>query len=66
MAVCAGTCLYTPDNGTTESECKILEKLLSGCGVCEKVSEKLMDTGDSLPGCGPAFVSKYFNFNGNL
>lgn len=57
MAVGSGSCLYTPDSSISEEQCKMLEKLLSGCGVCEKVPEPLMDSLGILTGCGPAFVS---------
>ncbi|CAH2040558.1 unnamed protein product, partial [Iphiclides podalirius] len=56
MSVGAGACLYTPDDRTTNGECEILEKLLSSCGICEKVSEQIMNAGGALPGCGPAFM----------
>ncbi|XP_068624662.1 pyrroline-5-carboxylate reductase 3 [Battus philenor] len=56
MSVGAGTCLYTPDNTVTIEQCEIVEKLLRSCGICEKVSEPLLSSGGSLPGCGPAFM----------
>lgn len=57
MAVGAGACLYTPDDTVTEEQCREVERLLSGCGVCERVAEHLIGSLGSLIGCGPAFVS---------
>lgn len=56
MTVGAGICLYTPDEKATEVQCKILEKLLNGSGVCEKVPENIMDCLGVLTACGPAFM----------
>lgn len=41
-------------------QCTVLENLLKGCGVVEKVPEKLMDPLGVLTGCGPAFVSIFY------
>ncbi|XP_053605607.1 pyrroline-5-carboxylate reductase 3 [Plodia interpunctella] len=56
MMVGAGACLYTPDTSVTEEQCLLLEKLLKGCGLCEKVPENLLDSLGSLTACGPAFM----------
>ncbi|KPJ20884.1 Pyrroline-5-carboxylate reductase 1, mitochondrial [Papilio machaon] len=56
MSVGAGICLYTPDDTIKPEQCMLLEKLLNSCGICEKVSETLMNSGSCLPGCGPAFM----------
>ncbi|XP_050349414.1 uncharacterized protein LOC126772852 [Nymphalis io] len=56
MAVGAGSCLYAPDMNVTQEQCTLFEKLLQGCGVCEKVTETLMDSLGVLTGCGPAFM----------
>ncbi|XP_047521200.1 pyrroline-5-carboxylate reductase 3 [Pieris napi] len=56
MAVSAGACLYTPDNTVTEEQCRKVEIILSGCGVCERVAENLIASLGSLIGCGPAFM----------
>lgn len=58
MAIGAGSCLYTEDDNVTKEQCTLLEKLLKGCGVCERVPESLMDNLGILTGCGPAFVSE--------
>lgn len=57
MMVGAGACLYTPDSNVTEAQCAILEKLLRGCGICEKVPEYQIDSLGAVTACGPAFVS---------
>lgn len=62
MSVGAGICLYTPDNIVKPEQCMLLEKILSSCGICEKVAEPLMNSGGVLPACGPAFVS-FLSFN---
>ncbi|CAG9579696.1 unnamed protein product [Danaus chrysippus] len=56
MSVGAGSCLYAVDENVTQEQCATLEKLLAGCGMCEKVSEPLMDSLGILTGCGPAFM----------
>ncbi|CAH2085538.1 unnamed protein product [Euphydryas editha] len=56
MAVGAGSCLYTEDDSVTQEQCALLENLLKGCGVCERVPESLMDNLGILTGCGPAFM----------
>ncbi|CAK1544069.1 unnamed protein product [Leptosia nina] len=56
MSVGAGACLYTPDHTVTSQQCTELERLLSGCGLCERVPEYLMSSLGSLIGCGPAFM----------
>ncbi|XP_063542939.1 pyrroline-5-carboxylate reductase 3 [Cydia strobilella] len=56
MTVGEGACLYTPDDSVTEDQCRLVERLLSNCGMCERVPESLMDSLGSLIGCGPAFV----------
>ncbi|KPJ19435.1 Pyrroline-5-carboxylate reductase 1, mitochondrial [Papilio machaon] len=56
MSVGAGICLYTPDDTIKPEQCMLLEKLLNSCGICEKVTETLMNSGSCLPGCGPAFM----------
>lgn len=56
MAIGAGSCLYTEDDNVTKEQCTLLEKLLKGCGVCERVPESLMDNLGILTGCGPAFM----------
>ncbi|KAI5631660.1 hypothetical protein NE865_15619 [Phthorimaea operculella] len=52
----AGACLYTPDPRVTPEECAIVERLMGGCGVVEKVPESLMASLGSLVGCGPAYM----------
>lgn len=69
MAIGAGSCLYTEDDNVTKEQCTLLEKLLKGCGVCERVPESLMDNLGILTGCGPAFVSEnnfYTNKNNRI
>lgn len=61
MTIGEGACLYTPDDTVTEKQCLLLERLLNGCGMCEKIPETLMDSLGSLIGCGPAFVSMLFD-----
>ncbi|CAH0723715.1 unnamed protein product, partial [Brenthis ino] len=56
MAVGAGSCMYTPDVNISQEQCNMLEKLLQGCGVCEKIPESLMDSLGTLTACGPAFI----------
>ncbi|XP_013193986.2 pyrroline-5-carboxylate reductase 3 [Amyelois transitella] len=56
MMVGTGACLYTPDSTVSEEQCFLLEKLLNGCGLCEKVPEYLIDSLGSLTACGPAFM----------
>ncbi|XP_073952358.1 pyrroline 5-carboyxlate reductase [Choristoneura fumiferana] len=56
MTIGEGACLYTPDETVTEEQCILLERLLNGCGMCEKIPETLMDSLGSLIGCGPAFM----------
>lgn len=59
LAIGAGSCIYSVDNNVTMDQCTVLENLLKGCGVVEKVPEKLMDPLGALTGCGPAFVSMF-------
>ncbi|CAH2243346.1 jg21386 [Pararge aegeria aegeria] len=56
MTVGAGSCIYAIDNSITQEQCRLLENLLQGCGVVEKIPEKLMDSLGVLTGCGPAFI----------
>ncbi|XP_045767424.1 pyrroline-5-carboxylate reductase 3 [Maniola jurtina] len=56
MAVGAGSCLYSVDNQTTQDQCTLLENLLQGCGVVEKIPENLINQLGTLTGCGPAFM----------
>lgn len=56
MTVGSGVCIYTPDKNVSSEECSQLEKLLSKCGICEQVTEPMIDTLGTLTGCGPAFM----------
>ncbi|KAJ8724414.1 hypothetical protein PYW08_015888 [Mythimna loreyi] len=56
MTVGAGICLYTPDSTVLQSKCLILEKLVSGSALCEKIPEELMDSLGALSACGPAYM----------
>ncbi|XP_059053491.1 pyrroline-5-carboxylate reductase 3 [Achroia grisella] len=56
MSVGAGACLYTPDQTVSSQQCELLEKLLSNCGICEKVPESLINPLGALTACGPAFI----------
>lgn len=59
MAVGAGSCMYTPDVNISQEQCNMLEKLLRGCGICEKIPESLINSLGTLTACGPAFVSMF-------
>ncbi|KAM3966920.1 pyrroline 5-carboyxlate reductase [Aphomia sociella] len=56
MSVGAGACLYSPGQGVSQEQCDVLEKLISNCGICEKVPESLVDSLGVLTACGPAFM----------
>lgn len=56
MTVGEGACLYTPGQSATATDCKTLEKYLSGSCIYTRVPEKLMDTLGALVGCGPAYM----------
>lgn len=53
-AVGEGMILYSTGDGITEDS-EFLN-IMSGCGMIDKIDEKLIDAAAALSGCGPAFV----------
>ncbi|PZC86144.1 hypothetical protein B5X24_HaOG213102 [Helicoverpa armigera] len=56
MTVGAGICLYTPDSKVSAQQCSLLEKLVGGSALCEKIPEDLMDSLGALTACAPAYM----------
>lgn len=55
-AIGQGVLLMAPDDKAGEEDCAELERALSGCGLLERVTERELDLGSAIAGCGPAFV----------
>lgn len=45
--------------GVTEAQLEAFRTLMAGCGTVDELSEKLMDAGSAVSGCGPAFVQMF-------
>ena len=58
-AIGEGMVLYTPGPGVTEEEERTFLEALSGAGRFSKIPERLMDPGNAVSGCGPAFVDLF-------
>jgi pyrroline-5-carboxylate reductase len=55
-AIGQGVLLVAPDETVSEDDLGELERLLSACGLLERVTQRELDLGMSIAGCGPAFV----------
>lgn len=55
-AIGQGVLLMAPDAKTSSGDYAGLEWALSGCGLLERVTERELDLGSAIAGCGPAFV----------
>lgn len=56
VAVGKGVVLMAPGLLADEDICRDLEALLAPCGLVERVTERELDLGSAISGCGPAFV----------
>ena len=54
----SGIVLYCESETSTPDDLDLAKKLLSSCAECILLPEKLIDAGQAISGCGPAFVSK--------
>ena len=50
-----GVVIYSPDNQVTEEETEAVVQMLSPAGKLVKLTEKQLDAGGCISGCGPAF-----------
>jgi pyrroline-5-carboxylate reductase len=55
-AIGQGVLLLAPAETVSEDDLGGLERLLSTCGLLERVTERELDLGSTIAGCGPAFV----------
>ena len=55
-AIGEGVLLMAADESVTEAAYVGLERALAPCGLLERVTEKQLDLGSAVAGCGPAFV----------
>lgn len=55
-AIGKGVLLTAPGEGVSGEDYAGLEKAFSCCGTVERVSERELDLGATVAGCGPAFV----------
>jgi pyrroline-5-carboxylate reductase len=55
-AIGQGVLLLAPAEMVSEDDLGGLERLLSACGLLERVTQRELDLGMSIAGCGPAFV----------
>ena len=54
-----GVVIYSPDNQVTEEETEAVVQMLSPAGKLVKLTEKQLDAGGCISGCGPAFVDLF-------
>jgi pyrroline-5-carboxylate reductase len=55
-AIGQGILLIAPGESVTQEDYDGLTALLSACGLLERVTQRELDLGMSIAGCGPAFV----------
>ena len=53
---CGAGIVLASFDGVTDEEEKEFFSLIAAAGVCDKVSEKMIETAGTLTGCGPAFA----------
>lgn len=61
-----GATVYVRGTHATEEDGEITKKLFKSVGLCEQVSEYILDPVTALSGSGPAYVRNiyfFFNFN---
>lgn len=56
-----GATVYARGKYAGDKEAEVAEKLFSAVGLCEEVSENLIDPVTALAGSGPAYVSELSN-----
>lgn len=55
-----GATVFARGKHAGDKEAEIAEKLFSAVGLCEEVSESMIDPVTALAGSGPAYVSALF------
>jgi len=55
-----GATVYARGKHATDKDAEIAEKLFSAVGICEEISENLIDPVTALASSGPAYVSESF------
>jgi len=58
----SGIVLYCQSETSTPEDLELTRRLLSSCAECVLLPEKLIDAGQAISGCGPAFVSFMLHF----
>ena len=59
VAVGSGVILYDATENVTEEALTQFCSNMVGCGVLDRLQEKLIDAGSAVSGCGPAFVALF-------
>lgn len=59
VSVGGGVILYDTTDNVTEEETQAFCKSMACAGLVDRLSEKLIDAGSALSGCGPAFASLF-------
>lgn len=54
----SGASIFANGKNATRDDAVITKKLFESVGICEEVSEGLMDPVTALSGSGPAYVSR--------
>ncbi|XP_002119886.2 pyrroline-5-carboxylate reductase 1, mitochondrial [Ciona intestinalis] len=52
----SGVFLYCGGKSATKDDIKLLLQLISSCGECLLLAEHLIDAGQAISGCGPAYM----------
>lgn len=55
-AIGEGVLLMAPDGAISDEDYAGLEQALACCGLLERTTERYLDMGSAISGCGPAFV----------